>query len=552
MTNWKIKPLTIRSATVLSLLAVVASCTQKRSDGEPKAVNPDAVKVEFFVMSQCPYGVEVVNHIKEAADKLGPDLDLSIDFIGDIKADGSLTSMHGQNEVTGDIVQLCAAKHAPKKYLEMMICQNRNYRDVASNWVSCAESLKLPVELIRTCLNGEEGKQLLKNSFQKAQNRSARGSPTIYIAGNRYNGRRSPQAFLRAICAAHKGANSPQSCKNLPEPPQVNILILSDKRCSECSTERYVGFLKSTFENPSIKVLDYSDEEGSKLYSKLGTPSLLPLILFDKTLDLDKGSAQLAKQTRTLGNYRSLPLNSSWNPTCADQGGCEKPECRNSFACRKEVPKQLELFVMSQCPYGVQALNAMDEVLQAFGNQMSFQVHYIANSDGQGGFRALHGKPEVDENIRELCAIKYYPKNYQWMDYVLCRNHDIRSNSWEECTSARQKNCPTAKAEKGKSSPTLTAEQCSAAKKINAKVIRRCFEGSEGKKLLEEDIKTANSLGIGASPTWVVNGKHKFSALDAESIRRNFCDKNDSESLEGCKKSLSQRNKGAARGGCGN
>jgi predicted DsbA family dithiol-disulfide isomerase len=96
------------------------------------------------------------------------------------------------------------------------------------------------------------------------------------------------------------------------------------------------------------------------------------------------------------------------------------------------------------------------------------------------------------------------------MDYILCRNKNIRSKEWQKCTGDNG---------------------------IDTDVIRECFEGEEGKTLLREDIKMAKGLGISASPTWLVNNKYKFQGIDAETVRKNLCKHN--EDLNNCDKKLS-------------
>ena len=175
---------------------------------------------------------------------------------------------------------------------------------------------------------------------------------------------------------------------------------------------------------------------------------------------------------------------------------------------------------MSQCPYGVKALDSMKEVLEAFGNDIDFNVHFIANETAPGKFKSLHGQPEVDENIRELCAMKHYKKNYKYMDYILCRNKKIRSKEWKTC----------------------------AVNGIKASVIEKCSTGAEGTKLLSEDVKIAKGLGIGASPTWLANNKFKFSGIAAEAIKQQVCKRNPGK--KGCDKKL-KANVSAPKGGCG-
>ncbi|MBN2361549.1 MAG: hypothetical protein JXR83_19005, partial [Deltaproteobacteria bacterium] len=526
---------------VLGLLfaSLIAACPPTKGGGAAAVKkSPDAVKVEFFVMSQCPFGVQVVNGVKEAYDKLGPEIDLVIDYIGDNK-DGNLNSMHGADEVLGDKLQLCAIKHAPARWMDFLVCQNKNMKEVTKNWESCAKELQLDGTKIKACADGDEGKQLLTASFAKAQQKGARGSPTMFIAGKPYSGRRGPNDFLRAICNEHPRKAEVVACSNIPEPVKVNVIVLDDKRCTECNTGRYLSMLKSRLANPEIKQLDYSDAEGKALYEQLGGKGNLPMVLFDSTLEGDKEATQMfSRGLQPLGNYKNLQVGSSWNPICANDKGCELEECKSNMICRKEEPNKLDLFAMSQCPFGVKAFNAMREVIENFGNRVDFDVHFIANGTAAEGFRALHGQPEVDENIREICAIKYYPKNFQYMDYVWCRNLNIRDDNWEACTSAHDSICskPDDKTKAVCESLKAQSEIVAKAKKIDVARMKKCFEGTEGKKLLEEDIKIANSAGIGASPTWIANNKFKFSGIDAETIRKNICDHN--SGLKGCENTL--------------
>jgi hypothetical protein len=489
-----------------------------------KTVNPGAVKLEFFVMSQCPFGVDVVNKVKDVVDKLGPDLDFSMDFIGTTDPQGNLGSMHGPEEVTGDIVELCGAKFAPAKYLDMVVCMNKNPRQVAANWEQCAKDAQLPVDQIKSCVTGPEGKQLLGESFKRSGARQAHGSPTMFLGGKPYGGMRSTKAFFKAACAEYTG-NKPAACAAMPPAPPVNVTILTDKRCEKCAPERLVGFAKQRIDNAVVKQLDYTEPEGKALYEALGGNPNLPLMLFDNTLEADKDAMEsFGRGLAPLGNFKSFNVRGQFSPACANEGGCKLAQCKETWTCRQETPKKLELFVMSQCPFGTRALDSMDEVLKAFDNKVDFQVHYIPGGNGPG-LTSMHGPAEVDEDVREICAMKHYNKNFKWMEYVLCRNKDIRSTEWQKC----------------------------ATNGIDVKVIEKCFTGDEGKKLLEEDMKVATNLGIGASPSWVANGKHEMSPQQgAEGIKKAFCDMNKGE-IKGCEKTLSGPPAGAAapQGGCG-
>src|SRR5688500_7458221 len=67
------------------------------------AADAGAVKVVLFVMSQCPYGVQAEQAFAPVIEKFGRDIDLKVEYIGKTAPDGSLTAMHGPNEVKGNI-----------------------------------------------------------------------------------------------------------------------------------------------------------------------------------------------------------------------------------------------------------------------------------------------------------------------------------------------------------------------------------------------------------------------------------------------------------------
>ena len=134
-----------------------AHASKEGSVAMPDKANPGAVKVELYAMSQCPYGVQAENGFKDAVEKLGGDVDFKVEFIGQTGATGELTSMHGPKEVRGDMIQMCAQKHTPK-WFQLMLCQNKNSKEVDTNWEACANELGAPVDALRACVDGEEGK----------------------------------------------------------------------------------------------------------------------------------------------------------------------------------------------------------------------------------------------------------------------------------------------------------------------------------------------------------------------------------------------------------
>ncbi len=489
-------------------------------DDQPRVINPGAVKAELFVMSQCPYGVQAEAAFEEAYTKLGADLDLRVEYIGKTGPGGELSSMHGPKEVFGNLLQVCAMKHT-SKWFEFIKCQNKDWKNIEVGWEACAKQVGASAEKIGACAKGAEGQQLLATSFKLAEQKEASGSPTIFIAGKEYQGGRRPTDIMRAICGAYEG-NRPSACNDIPELPKVNVTVIGDKRCGEdCDTVSLEGQIKSTIGAPVITSLDYSDPAAKKLFDSI-KPATLPAVIFDKTLEDDEeASANLAKALMTRGEYKVATVG-EWNPVCADDGGCKLDECKDKLQCKPETPKKLEVFVMSQCPFGVKGLDAMKEVLANFdkaGEKLEFVVHYIGDDDATKGLTSMHGQPEVDEDMRQVCAMKHYDKDRKYLDYVWCRNKDYKSANWEACTGSNG---------------------------IDAAVIRKCFEGKEGKELLAKSFGVSNANGFGASPTWLVNGKFKFSGIDAETIKTNVCAHN---KMKGCENKLTGQAPAASNGG---
>lgn len=504
--------------------------TSSASAVSAKQTVAEKAKVEFYIMSKCPFGVRVMDAIIPVLEKMGGDVDFSFNFIGN-ESNGKLSSMHGEAEVKGDTIELCAAKYAPAQHLAMIKCMNKNYRNIPQGWEACAKEAGAPVDKIKSCAEGDEGQQLLKASFAKSRARRARGSPTMYIGGKLYQGGRSEKAFTRAICNAFP-KDKPEMCASIPPPVKFPITILSDSRCKQCRTAMIQQQLKGLFPGADVKVVDWASDEGQKLY-KEHKLSKLPVMFFGKDIEKAENYPRLQRSLEKSGEWYVHKRWGRFDPNkeiCDNKKDdthngkidCDDPDCQYARACRKEAAKKLELFVMAFCPYGVRAMNSMKEVLDAFSKDgLKFELHYIASAAGDG-FRSLHGQGEVDEDIRELCAAKHYGKNYKFMNYIWCRNKNIRSSDWKSCATK----------ETG----------------INAAVIEKCASSEEGKNLLRQDIKIAEGLEVSGSPTWYANNKYRFSGLDAETVKTNFCRYN--KGLAGCSKKLSGPDKKVRGGAC--
>ncbi|MCC6522177.1 MAG: DsbA family protein [Polyangiaceae bacterium] len=518
-----LRPASVPLALLLCLAALAPGCDKsgpapgKASSDAARAV--DAPTLELYVMSQCPYGVEAEAAVIAARKQLGGNLNVKLAFIGDGEA-GALESMHGPNEVKGDLAQICAAKVAPDRFLDLVACQNENPRAVAENWRECATQAGIDAGRVASCVEGDEGQQLLAASFAEARTRGVQGSPTMFLDGKPYEGGRKPRDLVRATCDAWKG-QKPAQCTSLPVPPPVHAVFLSDKRCKECDLAELEPRLKGEIGGLMVENVDYSSERGKALYGELRAAGpafkLLPAVLLDAA-ELEKDADAVAALARFLvpvGKYRSLAIGGEFDPTAelcdnrADDDGddavdCSDSDCKLEKPCREAKPQTLDLFVMSQCPYGAKAMIATQRIVEQFGKELTLNVRFIGDATG-GELRSMHGPAEVAEDLRERCAVAKYAADAQFMKYLACRSKDYKSTAWEGCAT-----------ESG----------------MDPKVLQACVDG-EGKDLLKADFVLANGMHIDGSPTFVVNNGREFNAIEPAEIQAEFC--RDNPTLKGCK-----------------
>ncbi|PIU10740.1 hypothetical protein COT27_01525 [Candidatus Kuenenbacteria bacterium CG08_land_8_20_14_0_20_37_23] len=474
----------------------------------------DKINFDLYVMSQCPYGSQAEDLVYSVIGDFKEYINFNVEYIAADKGDGSFESLHGASEVEGDIYQLCVKKQDPDKFWDYIKCQNKNYQDLKLSFESCAKENGIDYGILKTCADGEDGKRLLSDSIKKSEAVSAAGSPTFYIDGERYAGPRTEINLQRKIC--EKTDNTPKKCKDLSQDKEFTAHLIIDSRCTkpECETVALKDQLKNTFSKIIFAELDYATDDGKKFFTDNGL-QFLPAVLFEEEVKEADNFSQVEKYLTEVNGLYSLNIGAIHNPVMeicdnniddTDNGlaDCADADCESFTGCRAEIKGRLDVFVMSQCPYGTQALDAMREVMKNFGNSMDFHVNYIANENTDGTFASLHGQGEVDENIRELCAARYYPTSY--MDYIWCRNKDI-TGDYKICSA---------------DFPKITA----------------CSTGTEGAGLLKENIKLANTIGIGASPTWMVNNRYQFNGIDAETIKTNFCQYNN---VAGCESVLSSQ-----------
>ena len=152
---------------------------------------------------------------------------------------------------------------------------------------------------------------------------------------------------------------------------------------------------------------------------------------------------------------------------------------------RGPMKPEVELFVMSYCPFGVQAEQELLPFFETYGDTINFKLRFIvgkeeASAENAGEdirFTSLHGEPELIENKRQMVIAELYPDKL--FDYLLCRA-DHLEEAWVHC-----------------------------AKDVGLDV-GRIAEAVESQKItldLVEEIQRKEALDIKGSPTLVIDGR---------------------------------------------
>lgn len=160
----------------------------------------------------------------------------------------------------------------------------------------------------------------------------------------------------------------------------------------------------------------------------------------------------------------------------------EDRQRRGLYAAREVKENTLELFVMSQCPYGVMAETSVFDAEKGklLPPGLNVEVHFIGDAKkddkGEWVFSSLHGEAEWQENARQIFIARKFPEKFR--AYLAERNRDITSADWEKAAKTAG---------------------------VDAAAVDKGFE--EAKNMLAEDFAVSSALGISTSPSFVLNGR---------------------------------------------
>jgi protein-disulfide isomerase len=203
----------------------------------------------------------------------------------------------------------------------------------------------------------------------------------------------------------------------------------------------------------------------------------------------------------------------------------------------KTAKPTVDLYVMSFCPYGVQAETIMKPVFDLLGTKADFKIRFIATVGGTtvDSIQSLHGANEAKEDLRQVCIMKYYDAKTYW-NYL----------------QAFDTNCYPSVSDATALDACVKSSASSAG--IDLSKIETCASGGEGIDLLKADEKLTNQYSISGSPTLLINSVEYSGSRSSDAFKQAICGAFTTAPSE-CSQTLSSGSSSssgsAASGGCG-
>lgn len=480
-------------------------------------------EVGVYVLSLCPHAASALDSLARAAHELEGAVNIHVAFLGLLGDNGKPSDRMGEAEVAAALAHLCVQNQASDlQWLDYLKCAfaKDKFRSGRNAAMACATEVGLEARQIEECTTADDARSELVSMYATAMALGIDQSPTMVVDRRVYLGEMDSPSILAFLCHnAGQGETRPKRCEQVPPPPSVNATLLFDSRCEDpdmCDVEGEVEALHAMLPGLALTRLDYVTSEGKHLFELIrrAEPEFrqLPAILFDHSLASTGGVAKrLAPYLVSFGQGRLLPMSAGWDPRAEicgngvdDTGNglvdCADEACRQTLACRTENTGKVELFIMSQCPFGAAVVEPAYRAISHFGKnrkKMDLRLEFIgASRDGE--LASMHGQAEVDEDLRMICAQSLYAEKYLFMDYVSCRAKDYHSEDWKACLP----------------------------RGMSAKKLEACATSKKGRDLLAASFELADKLGLRGSPSWILNGRYNMEGRTTEAMVRSFCEKN--------------------------
>ncbi len=201
----------------------------------------DKPVVEMFVMSECPYGLQMQKGMLPVVAALKDKMDFQLKFVN--------YAMHGKKEVDEQLRQYCINKEDNSKLLSYLTCYSKS-----GSATSCGTEAGVNESKVSSCVAKADKEFKITESYNDkntwtgsfpsfaiydAENKKygVQGSPSLVINGKMVESNRDSQSLLTTICAAFN--NAPEACNTALDSatpaPGFGSGVTSNTNAAECA-----------------------------------------------------------------------------------------------------------------------------------------------------------------------------------------------------------------------------------------------------------------------------------------------------------------------------
>ena len=222
-----------------------------------------------------------------------------------------------------------------------------------------------------------------------------------------------------------------------------------------------------------------------------------PFVLQNNTIITQFGfqGKQLSKTVIEASPTSLRAINSQWiriTPNIPDDSTVAAVINRAIKTPPVAVEHSFDLYMMSQCPYGIEALKSFCEVYKQIPS-LKLTVWFIGEMGPDSTFKSLHGPAEVADELKWLGVKNSYPD--RWMDFL-----SLRSTT----------------------PPQWTTDTIIALLKMDASLIQKWITRHGASELRMHYVRSTRQ-DIDASPTVLVNNAPFEYQISTERLFKNLC-----------------------------
>lgn len=392
---------------------------------------------DLYIMSLCRFGCEAL-HVFTSFVNSFPSVQWQVWFVGSSFIDGTVTSLHGQPEITDEQLWLAVQALYPDKWLSFL---HRRSASATVETESVVRDMGMDVTKVRAWI-AKKGMDELRRHYARSMRMGINASPSLLVNNAAMTQEITLFRLSKIACGA-LAAPRPAPCDSLPEcesaadcrrPGKIGVCVskagLKAGKSAVCEFTdaprftltavvpdsarfhpEYDVFARVAGDFPGV-VID-SVRAGSpqgRLLVKEYSPAFLPLFLFDKTVE-------------NAPNYSSISDNLVPDKSkLVFKQGMFKP---SYFYKRKLSPGTIELYVD---PLFAGAADAVRLALQGGKSgpakpAASVMPNIFAVPDSAGP--SAEEKMRQEEALRWLVLRKNYPAKYNAYLSLFCERKDM-------------------------------------------------------------------------------------------------------------------------------